>query len=69
MFDDLKLYLFGVRLRLMKQNREDIPLELLMVEISRIAVENWMDEKDPELTNEQLLIASRRVIAKKYNRN
>jgi hypothetical protein len=69
MFDDLKRYLLATRLRLERKNREDIPIEPLMEEISKIAVENWMEFEDPTLSNKQLLKASTRVIARIYNRN
>jgi len=69
MFDDLKRYLLATRLRLESKNREDLPIEQLMEEISRIAVENWMEFEDPTLSNKQLIKASTRVIAKIYNRN
>lgn len=69
MLDELKNYLLATRIRLEKKEREDLPIDLLMCEISKIAIENWLDEKDPQLTNEQLLVASRRVIAQIYNRN
>jgi hypothetical protein len=69
--DDLKLYLLNTRIRLTKQNREDIPIDLLMAEISQIATKNWVDRESgkPDLTTQQLLVASNRVIAKIYNQN
>lgn len=69
--DDLKLYLLNTRIRLSKLNREDIPLEPLMVEISNIASKNWVDRESgkPDLTTKQLLQATNRVIAKIYNQN
>ena len=69
MFDDLKRYLLATRLRLESINRDDIPIELLMEEISVMAIENWIDRDDPTLDNKQLLKASTRVIAKIYNKN
>lgn len=71
MFDDLKLYLLNTRIRLTKNNRGDIPLEMLMEEISQIATDNWTFRENgkPDLTNKQLISASQRVIAKIYNRN
>jgi hypothetical protein len=69
--DDLRLYLLNTRINLLKKNREDIPIDDLMVEISNIASENWVcrDNGKPDLTTKQLLTASRRVIAKIYNKN
>lgn len=69
MFDKLRLYLINVRIKLKKENQENIPVDQLMEEIAKIAIDNWVDEMEPELSNEQLLIASRRAIAKRYGGN
>jgi hypothetical protein len=68
MIEDLKYYLLVMRIRL--QDKEDG--ELLMTEVSTLAVKNWVDREDgtPDLTREQFNKAIRRVIAKKgMNRN
>jgi len=63
MIEDLKYYLLVMRIRL--EDKEDG--ELLMTEISTLAVKNWVDREDgtPNLTKDQFKKAVRRVIARK----
>ncbi len=63
MIEDLKYYLLVMRVRL--DGTED--KDLLMTEISALAVKNWVDRDDgnPDLTDEQYSKAVRRVIARK----
>ncbi len=65
MFDDLRYYLLKMRITL---ERKNLPVQPLMDEISQVAVKNWVDREDgtPDLTANQLLSVSRRVIARKY---
>jgi hypothetical protein len=70
--DEFKKYIYSTRLKLEKlEMREDVPLDLLMAEISGIAVYNWVNREDgtPDLTEKQINSAINRVIARKYNRN
>jgi hypothetical protein len=72
MFDEFKRYIYSTRLKLEKlEMRDDIPLDMLMEEISGIAVYNWVSREDgtPDLTEEQINSAINRVIARKYSRN
>ncbi len=71
MFDDLRLYLLNMRIRLEKVHDGDAPLELFMEEICRIAVENWSNREDsvPDLTSEQINKAVIRVLTRNYNKN
>lgn len=72
MFDELKKYLYSIRLKLNKlEIRDDIPLNLLMDEITNTATINWVcrENANPELTEEQINSAINRVIASKYSRN
>lgn len=72
MFDELKRYLYSIKLNLEKlEIREDIPLEMLMEEISNIATDNWVNRENgnPKLTESQINKAINRVIARIYNRN
>ena len=71
MFDDLRLYLLNMRIRLEKAHDGDAPLELFMEEICRIAVKNWVDREDgiPDLTSEQINKAVIRVLTRNYNKN
>jgi hypothetical protein len=63
MLDELKHYLFMVKKKL--RGRDDF--EYLMIEISSIAIKNWVDREngDPSLTRQQIQEASRIAIAKK----
>jgi hypothetical protein len=69
--DEFKHYLYHIRLKLEQLEREDIPIDMLMEEISGIAANNWVDRENgkPDLTEEQINSAINRVIAKRYNRN
>ena len=71
MFDDLRLYLLNIRIKLEKAHDGDAPLELFMEEICRIAVENWSNREDsvPDLTSEQINKAVIRVLTRNYNQN
>jgi hypothetical protein len=73
MFDDLKLYLLNMRIRLEKANKgnEGIPLDIFMEEITQMAVVNWRDREDnvPDLTSEQINKAVIRVLTRTYNKN
>jgi hypothetical protein len=71
MFDDLRLYLLNMRIKLEKAHDGEAPLELFMEEICRIAVENWADRDDsvPDLTSEQINKAVIRVLTRNYNEN
>lgn len=71
MFDDLRLYLLNIRIKLEKAHDGDAPLELFMEEICRIAVENWSNREDsvPDLTSEQINKAVIRVLTRNYNKN
>jgi hypothetical protein len=63
MIEDLKYYLFIMRLRFEGKEYS----ESLISEIATIAIKNWVDrdDADPKLTKEQFSRASRRAIAKK----
>ena len=71
MFDDLRLYLLNIRIKLEKAHDGDAPLELFMEEICRIAVEHWSNREDsvPDLTSEQINKAVIRVLTRNYNKN
>lgn len=68
--DDFKKYIHSTRLKLEKlEMRDDVPLDLLMEQISNIAVDNWVKTGTPDLTDKQINSAINRVIAKNYNSN
>lgn len=73
MFDDLKLYLLNMRIKLEKANEgnTDVPLDIFMEEITKIAVINWRDREDnlPDLTSEQINKAVIMVLTRTYNQN
>jgi hypothetical protein len=63
MIQDLKYYLLVMRISL--KNRDN--KEMLMKEISTLAIKNWVDREDgkPDLTKEQLNRAMVRALAKR----
>lgn len=62
MLEDLQYYLLVMKIRL--EDKEDS--ELILPEITTIAVKNWVDtEGDPNLSKQQFLTAFKRAIAKK----
>lgn len=63
MLKDLKKYLRLIRIKLSSKKDK----ELLMVEISNIATNNWVDREDgtPDLTEEQFSLAIKRALIKK----
>lgn len=69
MLDELKQYLTTIRLKLESLNRDDIPIDMLMDEVSEIATSNWVNLGKPNLTENQLNKVITRVIAKRYNNN
>jgi hypothetical protein len=71
MFDNLKTYLLEIKIELEKINWGDTSLHLIMEEISQIATDNWVSREDgtPNLTDEQILSASQRALARTYNVN
>ena len=73
MFDDLKLYLLNIRIKLEKANEgnTDVSLDIFMEEITKIAVINWKDRlgNSPDLTPEQINKVVIMVLIRTYNQN
>jgi hypothetical protein len=73
MFDELKQYLLLTRLSLIESDGGEggVHLEIMMEEISKIAVSNWVNRGDdtPDLTLDQVDKVVTRVLARTYNKN
>jgi len=71
MIEDLLNYLNKTRISLEERKIIDLPVNLIMEEISQIAIQNWTTRTDavPDLTEKQLNKVYTRVIAKMYNLN
>jgi len=71
MIEDLLSYLNKTRISLEERKIIDLPINLIMEEISQIAIQNWTTRTDavPDLTEKQLNKVYTRVIAKMYNLN
>ena len=71
MIEDLLSYLNKTRISLEERKIIDLPVNLIMEEISQIAIQNWTTRTDavPDLTEKQLNKVYTRVIAKMYNLN
>lgn len=67
MIQDLKYYLLVMRISLKNKDNK----ELVMREISSIAIKNWVDREDgkPDLTTEQFNKAMSRALAKRELNN
>jgi hypothetical protein len=71
MIEDLLNYLNKIRVTLEEREIIGLPIDLIMVEVSEIAIQNWATRPNavPDLTEKQLNKVYTRVIAKMYNLN
>jgi len=66
--DDLIKYLNFIR-KFLEAEGTKIPIQIIMEEISIIAVNNWVENKEPKLTIDQLNIALLRTLSRSITLN